>query len=190
LSYIPKIAWNDSTARSLSGTGGGASVFFSKPSWQTGTGVPTDGARDVLDVSLSASANHDGFMIYSNGKVSIVGGTSVGAPLFAGITALMNQYMSSSVQSTAGLGNINPKLYSLAQTTPNVFHDITTGDNIIDVTCSARSRNCTPGPVGFRAGVGYDQVTGLGSVDVYNLVMAWNTQSGATDRCRHHGPSI
>jgi hypothetical protein len=82
--------------------------------------------------------------------------------------------VSSGLQQGAGLGNINPRLYSLAQTTPDAFHDITTGNNIITVTCTSRSsRNCAAGSFGYNAGPGYDQVTGLGSVDAYKLVTAW-----------------
>ena len=175
LSYIPEIAWNDTAASGTpSASGGGASTFFAKPSWQSGTGVPNDGARDVPDVAISASANHDGYLTYNGGTLQVVGGTSAGAPFFAGLAAVLNQYLvSSGAQSSPGLGNINPQLYSIARTTLGAFHDITTGNNIINVTCSSRTRNCTPGPVGFNAGVGYDQVTGLGSVDAFALVTAW-----------------
>jgi subtilase family serine protease len=174
LSYIQESAWNDSTPNNPASSGGGSSVFFSKPEWQTGAGVPDDGSRSVPDVSFAASANHDGLLIYTGGSLSIVGGTSVGAPSFAGIAALLNHYLvSSGLQSSAGLGNINPRLYSLAQATPDAFHDITAGNNIITVTCTSRSRNCVEGSFGFSAGAGYDQVTGLGSVDAYKLVTGW-----------------
>ena len=53
LSYIPETTWNDTaTDGTPSASGGGASVFFAKPAWQTGTGVPDDGARDVPDVRI------------------------------------------------------------------------------------------------------------------------------------------
>ena len=174
LSYIQETAWNDSTANNPASSGGGASVFFPKPSWQTGTGVPDNGARNVPDVSFAASSNHDGFLIYTGDGLSIVGGTSVGAPAFAGIAVLLNHYLvSSGLQATAGVGNINPRLYSLAQATPDAFHDITDGDNIVTVTCTGRSRNCAEGSFGYSAGAGYDQVTGLGTVDAYKLVTSW-----------------
>jgi len=196
LSYIPEMAWNDTTQSiaaggSLSATGGGKSAVFSKPSWQVGSGVPNDAARDVPDVSLSASPNHDGFLICSQsffaGKtpavtsctagfrasdgmsLAAVGGTSVGAPAFAGIVALLNQKTGSH-----GLGNINPTLYSLAASTPGAFHDVTTGNNI--VPCTQGTTGCptaAPFQYGFSAGTGYDLVTGLGSVDVTNLATAW-----------------
>ena len=69
------------------------------------------------------------------------------------------------------MGNINPTLYQLAQSTSGVFHDITVGDNI--VPCTTGSTGCTTGSFGYKTGPGYDLVTGLGSVDAYNFVVAW-----------------
>jgi uncharacterized protein (TIGR03437 family) len=93
----------------------------------------------------------------------------VASPVFAGIVALLNQR-----QAATGLGNINPRLYALAQSTPGAFHDIITGDNKAAITCGTRARNsCTSGSYGFDAGPGYDQATGLGSIDAYQLAMAW-----------------
>lgn len=179
-SYIPESVWNDSTDGNPSASGGGASTYFSKPSWQTGPGVPADGARSVPDVSLASSADHDGYLIYSEGKLQVIGGTSVAAPSLAGMAALINhRLVASGAQASPGLGNINPKLYSLAQTNPSVFHDIVAGDNKVTIVCSLRSRNCTPGTYGFDAGTGYDMATGLGSVDAYQLVTSWNGAAAA-----------
>jgi subtilase family serine protease len=171
LSYIPEVAWNDSTLEgSPSASGGGASVYFSKPSWQTGAGVPDDGARDVPDIALPGSPAHDGYLFFTNGRMQIVGGTSAGAPTFAGIASLVNHYL-----GAAGLGNMNPRLYSLAGSNSNVFHDITSGDNQVDTCVSTRTRQCTAStPIGFTTGLGYDQVTGLGSMDAYSLATGWN----------------
>ena len=182
VSYIPETSWNDSALDgSPSASGGGASTYFSKPAWQTGLGVPNDGARDVPDVSLSGSADHDAYLFYTGGTLQGVGGTSVGAPSFSGMIALLNQYLvSKGSQASPGLGNINPRLYALAQAVPGAFHDITTGDNLVD-PCAPRARNCTPAAIGFTAGTGYDQVTGLGSVDTFNLVTSWNA-GGVTAR--------
>jgi uncharacterized protein (TIGR03437 family) len=177
ISYIPETTWNDSaTDGTPSAGGGGASVYFSKPSWQTGTGVPADNARDVPDLSLNASADHDGYFVYTGGSLQVYGGTSVAAPTFAGVTTLLNQYLvSTGAQSAPGVGNINPKLYSLAKTAPAAFHDVTTGNNIVTVSCGRRSIGCSSTPVGYSAGKGYDQATGLGSVDVYRLITAWKS---------------
>jgi uncharacterized protein (TIGR03437 family) len=175
LSYIPETSWNDSAEDgTASAGGGGASIYFPKPSWQTGPGVPNDNARDVPDVALSASADNDGYFVYTGGSLQVYGGTSVPAPTFAGIIALLNQYLvSAKEQASPGLGNINPKLYSLAQSAPTAFHDVTSGNNIVTVTCG-RHFGCSDTPVGYSAGLGYDQVTGLGSVDVGRLITAWS----------------
>jgi uncharacterized protein (TIGR03437 family) len=177
LSYIPETAWNESSTSCpptgcLAASGGGASVLFSKPAWQTGPGVPNDNARDVPDVALSA-ADHDGYFGVSGGLNWVFSGTSAPTPSFAGIVALLNQ-----TQAQPGLGNINPALYRLAQSTTNVFHDIATGDNI--VPCRLNSPNCQNGSMGYQAGPGYDLVTGLGSVDAYQLVTQWNNPAGST----------
>lgn len=200
--YIPEMVWNDDTpncgqtsqTNCLSATGGGASILFSKPSWQTGvTGIPTDGKRDVPDLALYASPNNPGYLFCSSdtsfwtsgqvssctsgfedpstGDLTAAGGTSFDGPIFSGILALINQKQG----YTTGQGLVNPTLYTLAAnatTYAAAFHDITTGNN--DCTVSA---NCSS-TAGFSAGTGYDQVTGLGSLDAANLATAWTTTTG------------
>jgi uncharacterized protein (TIGR03437 family) len=175
LSYIPEKAWNDSLAASvIGGTGGGASILYSKPAWQTGSGVPNDNARDVPDVSLAASPYHDPFNLCTEGTCGVAGGTSVATPIFAGILALMNQSLSArGATGPAGLGNINPILYQLGQSSSAAFHDIVVGDNI--VPCANATPDCVTGTLGYTTGPGYDPVTGWGSVDAMNLANAWNT---------------
>lgn len=202
ISYIPEIGWNDTSLNiehglGLAASGGGASscgvdsgntceAGFPKPSWQTGTGVPNDGVRDVPDVSMAASADHDGYILCSGGSCaggiagavsanSIVGGTSAAAPIFAGIVVLLNQFVG------VKQGNINQKLYPLAQNAGNgAFHDITTGTNIVPCTPGTPSSflaglQCPgSGSFGYNAGKGYDLVTGLGSVDAANLITGTN----------------
>jgi subtilase family serine protease len=178
LSYIPETAWNDTLAsEALGGTigasGGGLSSVYKKPAWQTGPGVPNDGARDVPDVALAASDAHDPYIVFSEGVAFGVGGTSAAAPSFAGMIALLNQYLvENQVQAKSGLGNVNPKLYGMAAAgASGIFHDVTTGDNI--VPCQVGTANCASASFGYSAGVGYDLVTGLGSVNAYNLITAW-----------------
>ncbi len=129
------------------------------------------------DVALNASDDHDAYLVYTSGSLQAYGGTSVPTPSFAGVTALLNQKL-----AIGGLGNINPKLYSLAQSgwSSGMFHDVTTGNNLVTVSCSRRQINCSNTAVGYNAGVGYDQTTGLGSVDAYKLVMGWNGGSVTT----------
>jgi uncharacterized protein (TIGR03437 family) len=178
MSYIPEVAWNESSTSGLGSSGGGASMLFSKPAWQTGPGVPSDGVRDVPDISLS-SAVHDGYLVtYLNGTY-VVGGTSCATPSMAAIVALLNQYqVTNKFQATAGLGNINPQLYRLAQSAPTAFHDTVKGNNIVQ--CAQGSPNCLNGSFGYPAGVAYDQATGLGSVDANNFITQWNTSTNAT----------
>ena len=59
--------------------------------------------------------------------------------------------------------------------TTDVFHDITSGNNI--VPCTLNTPDCTTGSFGYSAGPGYDQVTGWGSIDVYNLVNEWSNNT-------------
>jgi len=171
--YLAEKAWNDSSlGQGIAAGGGGVSAAFSKPWWQTGPGVPNDQARDVPDVALSASGAHDGYLIYANGSLMAVGGTSAASPSFAGIVTLLNQYLViNGGQAKAGLGNINPNLYAIAQTAGAPVHDITSGDNI--VPCASGSKGCVNGSFGYKAGAGYDLATGLGSVDAYNLALKW-----------------
>jgi subtilase family serine protease len=193
LEWIPETAWNDSTQTGggLAASGGGASSFFAKPTWQTGTGVPADGKRDVPDISFSASPSHDpylfcsedngaggtvstctvGFRSGAGGGFAAVGGTSAAAPTFSAILALLNQYFGNTPPK--GLAPVNPSLYQFAASNPTAFHDVTTGSNM--VPCTSGTANCPSGTtkIGFNATAGYDQVTGLGSVDAFVLARAW-----------------
>jgi subtilase family serine protease len=188
LTYIPETSWNDTVEnKSLSASGGGASIYFAKPTWQTGTGVPTTAGRDVPDLALNASPDHDPYLFCSedgqggaivatctsgfreaNTDLTAVGGTSSAAPTFSAIVALLNESLGST-----GLGNINPTLYSLAASTPTAFHDVITSNN--KVPCTTGTTDCPSGTTqyGFSAGPGYDQVTGLGSVNATTLFTAW-----------------
>jgi len=199
LQYLPEVAWNEDASGCgqkdcLSSSGGGASTLFSKPSWQTGVpGIPDDGQRDVPDVALNASPEApgylfctsdssfwqtgqaasctDGFRDGAGGLLTVVGGTSMAAPVFSAMLALIDQQ-----QNSKGLGLANPTLYTLAAnstTYASAFHDITSGSN----DCTAGTSDCS-GDIGFSAGVGYDQVTGLGTVDLYNLACAWPANAG------------
>ena len=174
LGYIPETAWNDTAQQSvLAASGGGASMFYPKPSWQTAPGVPTKDARWVPDISFTASPFHDPYTMTSGGKNYSFGGTSAGAPAFAGVMALYNQRATQFDPGWTGAGNINPVLYSLAggQSSPNPspspspFHDITAGDNI--VPCVDGTPDCVNGSFGYSAGPGYDPVTGARFI-VYN----------------------
>jgi len=187
ITYIPELPWNESNATAgldAGGAGGGGtSAFFAKPAWQTGPGVPTDSSRDVPDISLNAAAIHDGYLVCtqgsctngflnSAGSATVFGGTSFGAPTFAGLLALVEQKLGGT--PGVGIGNINPVLYGLGSSTyaNAVFHDIVSGNNSIQ--CVQGTPNCqSGGTIGFIAGNGYDQASGWGTVDAFNLANSW-----------------
>jgi uncharacterized protein (TIGR03437 family) len=178
-SYIPEAAWNESVLFGApTAGGGGASVLFPKPIWQTGTGVPADGARDLPDIAFPASY-HDSYNVCAFGSCNSGGfGTSLAAQAFAGVVALLNQYLALNgfgQPGVIGAGNLNPQLYRLVGVVPNIFHDISNGNNL--VPCATGTANCVQGKLGYSAGPGYDQTTGLGSVDAYNMVANWNAIS-------------
>jgi subtilase family serine protease len=187
LGYIPEGAWNEpgsAGSYEVASGGGGASLYIAKPSWQTGTGVPADGARDVPDISYP-SAKHDAYYgCYAlgggdcaNSYFEFYYGTSTAAPTMAGITALLNQ------RTGTRQGNLNPTLYRLAATPANgVFHDTTVASSgVTGCTASVPSmcNNSTPSPTALTGGLagyllttGYDLVTGWGSIDGNNLLNA------------------
>jgi len=170
------------------GTYASCSAGYPKPAWQSGKGVPSDGARDLPDVSLFAAAGEndsfypfcpgEGYCVVSDGDLTIalVGGTSASSPAMAGILALIEQ-------KYGPQGQADYILYPLAAQHPSAFHDITTGSNI--VPCQQGTPNCTLSTasdntsgyytLGYYAGAGYDLATGLGSVDANVLFTNWNS---------------
>jgi len=193
LSYIPEQVWNDDSASNgISSGGGGVSTLTSRPSWQTGVvGIPNGNYRLVPDISLDSSPANAGYLYCSsdsstqisgscsngfrdsnNEYLTVAGGTSFAAPIFAGMLALINQKLGS-----AGQGVINPILYTLAADSniyAAAFHDITSGSN----ACTAGASYCnSAGESEYAATTGYDEASGLGSVDLYNLLASWPTSS-------------
>jgi len=162
-----------------------------KPSWQTGvTGIPNDGRRDVPDVSFFSS---NGFLgsayiicVATTGACNYaeVGGTSVSAPAMAGVMALINQ------DARGTVGNPNRYLYQLAAqqtysscstesgTVSNLcyFNDVDTGS--IAMPCVYGTGACAENHAGDSLGIlagfpatrGFDLATGLGSLNVANVV--------------------
>jgi subtilase family serine protease len=196
LSYIPEQAWNDDSASfpsdPLSSGGGGVSIFSPAPTWQTGVpGIPAGSAfRFVPDIALDASPNNaayayctsdntawasgqqssctTGLRDTSSQDLTVAGGTSFAAPIFSGMVAILAQARGYTWQ-----GVVNPNLYTIASnpaTYASAFHDITTGGNYCDIGSSFCS---SEGAANYPAGIGYDQATGLGSLDLNNLLAAW-----------------
>jgi hypothetical protein len=206
LSYIPEDVWNDSCLASACGSAaniaagsGGASTFFGKPSWQAGvTGILNDNARDLPDVSLTASI-HDGYVLCLEGScvpnaqgqlfIYFVGGTSASAPSFASIMALVDQQMYNldgplglrqgqadyvfyrlAASQNATLSQCNASNTTTLPASTCIFNDVTVGNNAVP-----GELNYGLSTADYQAAVGYDLATGLGSVNVTNLVNQWST---------------
>ena len=130
--------------------GGGRSTLFAtqRPAWQTGTGVPTGHDRVVPDVCAAADPNTGAFLVL-HGKAIGIGGTSWSAPVWAGLCALINEARAKA--HAPALPYLNPQIYPLLG--GPAFHDVTAGSN-----------------GAYKAGPGYDLVTGLGSPNLAQLV--------------------
>lgn len=141
--------WNDGAQGGA--TGGGISDSFALPSWQQNVGVPPSvnaGAhvgRGVPDVAGDADPQ-TGYVTLVDGQSGVIGGTSAVAPLWAGLTALLNE------TSGVRLGFFNAQLYAQARTALN---DVTVGNN-----------------GAYQAGPGWDACTGLGSPNGTQLAAA------------------
>ncbi|MGV0813247.1 S53 family peptidase [Mycolicibacterium boenickei] len=150
--WLAEQAWFDVPLSQ--GTGGGVSALFDRPDWQRGLSAPDDGgAQKRLTPDIAAVADpFTGVKIVLNGQLLVGGGTSQAAPLWAGIAAVMNQYLTAN--GGHALGDLNPSLYRIARGAPlPAFRDVTLGGNAV-----------------ATAGPGYDLTTGLGTPDVDNLV--------------------
>lgn len=136
----------------IHGTGGGVSTLFERPYWQEDL-RSTRGAGQRLTPDVAAVSDpFTGVKIVFNQREAAGGGTSQAAPIWAGLAAMMNQYLIA--HGGRPLGDINPLLYRVASRARlSAFHDITLGGNAVD-----------------NAGPGFDLATGLGTPDVDNLV--------------------
>ena len=173
--------------------GGGLSAVYSLPAWQTGFG--TAGARNLPDVSFLAGNGFYGAAwgictdldtdgsgnpiadcaagaSGNNFNLTGVGGTSAAAPAFAGMLALVEQ------KAGSRLGQADYVLYNLATSKyATVFHDVTEGDN--SVSCTATTPDCALNAssyaflTGYNAATGYDDASGLGSVDAAQMLGNW-----------------
>jgi len=176
---------------------------YTKPSWQNLSGVPSDGVRDIPDVSLFAGTGvwgHYYVMCWSdtrNGGAPCTGdpsnwagagGTSFASPIMAGIQALVNQ------ANGGAQGNPNYVYYQLAATNscnaangdpgvgPCVFHNVTQGD--ISVDCSG-TENCfgetaptSGGGFGHRGGGGQSSMNGALSTTDQSYLPAFGAVGG------------
>src|ERR1700674_1294310 len=152
--YYQEQVWEEPAG--IGGGGGGLSTFYPRPSYQTGP-APGDQSnppmRRVPDVSADADpATGAAVYITQCGGWCQGGGTSQSGPIWAGMMALINQYLRE--HNSRAPGFLNPVLYRLAAGHPRYppFHDITVGTNLV-----------------YAAAPGYDMATGLGTPDAWNM---------------------
>jgi kumamolisin len=147
VNIVSETVWNE-TANNEGATGGGVSAVFALPTWQTKSNVPapstSTGGRGVPDVAGDADPT-TGYSIRVDGQTMVIGGTSAVAPLWAGLIAVANQQLGTTV------GFVQPAIY--ATKAASAFNDITKGNN-----------------GAFSAGPGWDACTGLGSPIVSKLI--------------------
>jgi len=158
--FSSEVVWND-LASGYGATGGGVSSVWTIPTWQVQNGVSVAVAnggsatfRNVPDIAAVASP-YTAYSIYNaaNGGWFAVGGTSVAAPVWAGMATIINS--DRVAKGLTRVGFFNPLLYQLGVTEKG-FHDTIKGNN---------------GSPGFTAGKGYDNTTGFGSVNLATFLL-------------------
>jgi kumamolisin len=159
---VSEVVWNDGDGWA---GGGGISDSFPVPAFQAHLTLPASllgtgrVGRGVPDVAGNADIT-SGYLILVNGQWGPVGGTSAVAPLYAGLSALLNQGLGRPV------GQLATALYAVpAGTAPTVFRDITSGTN-----ATPKTSDFGPKTAGYHAGHGWDACTGLGSLDGAGLL--------------------
>jgi len=164
--YFGEAAWNDGYGSS----GGGVSYNYALPAYQKGFAATR--MRSVPDISYDASVNSGVLVVWSSSglgmdKVFTIGGTSAGSPQWAGIVALIDEFIAGRV------GFINGILYQrLAKSGyQSFFHDTTVGNNTYSATTRAGAISIS----GYNTNPGWDTVTGLGSLTVSSTI--FNTRS-------------
>lgn len=149
--WVAEETWTDSAAQL--GSSGGIDPNWARPSWQRASGIENVGDtahRLTPDIAADGDPG-SGMHIVWQGHDTTGGGTSQSTPLVAGLMVLIDEYLRAHGGHAAGA--LNPLLYRIARGASRpAFHDVTLGGNAV-----------------FRAGPGYDPITGLGSPDVANL---------------------
>ncbi len=144
------------------GSSGGVSSYYSIPAWQANVSMSANGGstsyRNIPDVALTGD---NVYVLYGNGSSGTFGGTSCATPLWAGLTALLNQQ--AVLAGRSAMGFINPAIYTLAGSSryAAAFHDITTGNNV-----------SSSSPNNYYAATGYDLCTGWGTPAGQSLIDA------------------
>jgi kumamolisin len=167
-SSVKEVTWWESPGRRTSNgggaTGGGVSVFFSRPAWQNvkvkSLNPKSIDGRVVPDVA--ALAGDPMYELVVVGHAQANGGTSASTPLWAALVARINALLPAAKQQRY----LTPLLYQNGSNGQPLgkasSRDITSGNN---------ASNPKPGK-GYKAGPGFDAVTGWGVPDGVKLLNA------------------
>ena len=168
-SKVNEVTWWEAPGRRTNNgggaTGGGVSKVFPRPSWQAVTVASIDpnaiDGRVIPDIS--ALAGEPLYDLVFVGKDQPNGGTSASAPLWAALIARINAQLPVPKQQRF----LTPLLYQKAGAGPLgkvAMRDISSGNN-----------TSTPPGKGYKAGPGFDAVTGWGVPDGMKLLSALAT---------------
>jgi kumamolisin len=153
--------WNEGSQAGAGG--GGVSNKFARPDYQASLNIPIspkgNKGRGLPDVSANADPE-TGYQVFLSGHSGVVGGTSVVAPLWAGLIARINQGLVK--MGKLRVGFLNPLIYGSSFSKDDVFYDIISGNN--DNTGKLGGR--------YTAGPGWDPASGLGSPNGTKLLKA------------------
>jgi kumamolisin len=140
--YTSESAWN--------GSGGGVSTQWAEPSYQSGVAGASTSGRNVPDVAFDANPS-TGYSWFFNGAWSgPIGGTSLACPIYSALQTEINQ------RQNSRNGFVNTRIYNVFKASGYAdFHDVTSGSN-----------------GAFSAHSGFDNVTGIGSAEGWNLAGA------------------
>ncbi len=175
----PEIACSSSTGGIIT-TGGGFSVYLSRPSYQDD--AVSNYLANAPNLPPSSQFNTKGrgypdvallgynYQVVIGGQTYAVSGTSASSPVFAGLVSLINGLRFAAGKGPVGF--INPTLYKLGAQKSSVFNDITVGENNC---CAGNAGQQVCCQYGFNATVGWDPLTGWGSVNFFQLQKALTT---------------
>ncbi len=194
------------TARPSWQTGSGIPTNTDAINVYSGTGIaagsPITGLHRLVPDLVNISANGHDATLFCAGSIcstsatggltnaGLIGGTSVATPVQASMQALINQknggrqgnilpilyalsnaqYTASTTACQAAVGTTTTSTPTLPASTCN-FHDVITGTNVVPTASTG-----TAG-IGFSAGVGFDEASGLGSMNVANVATNWSSVS-------------
>jgi subtilase family serine protease len=171
----PDRVWNDSQNKAVArffgvrvpdpdAGGGGSSIEFGRPAYQDSVAARVGTHRGVPDVSMNGacSSQVETYQSFPGQRKGwyLACGTSESTPLFAGIVALADQAVGHHI------GAINPALYALSAAGAPGIVDLTRGSTTVEVRRGGKELTIH----GVKARRGYDEASGVGTIDGAKLI--------------------